>query len=171
MEKLSSYGIRGITNLWFKSYLTDRQQCIEINQSDSSNVMVSRYRSSCGEIKQGVPQGSALGPLLFLLYINDLPLNIHGANLVMFADDINMLIMDSDVCALQRKTDRVTAELEMWCNRNDLIINVGNTGIMSFHKRQSKFPIKPQVSFNKLNLEYTAETKFLNIYITETLTF
>jgi hypothetical protein len=59
----------------------------------------------------------------------------------------------------------------MWCNRNDLIINVGNTGIMSFHNRQWKFPIKPQVSFNKLNLEYTGETKFLNIYIMETLTF
>ena len=169
LEKLSSYGIRGITNLWFKSYLTDRQQCIEINQSDSSNVMVSRYRSSCGEIKQGVPQGSALGPLLFLLYINDLPLNNHGANLVMFADDINVLITDSDVCALRRKIGRVIAELEILLNRNDVIINVGKTGIKSFHNRQSKFPIKPQVSFNKLNLEYTAEMKFLGIHITETL--
>jgi hypothetical protein len=111
LEKLSSCGIRGITNLWFKSYLTNRRQCIEINQSNSSNVTVSRYRSSCMEIKQGVPQGSVLGPLLFVLYINDLPLNIHGANMFMFADDINMLIMDSDVHALQRKIDRVIAEL------------------------------------------------------------
>jgi hypothetical protein len=95
LQKLLSHGIRGITNLWFKSYLTNRRQCIEINQSKSSNVIVSKYRSSCREIKQGVPQGSVLGPFLFLLHINDLPLNIHGANLVMFADDINSIQFNS----------------------------------------------------------------------------
>jgi hypothetical protein len=63
----------------------------------------------------------------------------------------------------------VIAELEMWFDRNDLILNVGKSGIMSFHNRQSKFPIKPQVSFNKLNMEHTAETKFLGIHITEIL--
>ena len=68
-----------------------------------------------------------------------------------------------------KKIDSVTAELELWFNRNDLIINVGKTGIMSFHNRQEKSSIKPQVSFNKSTLEYTAEFKFLGIPITETL--
>ena len=107
--------------------------------------------------------------IVVFLYINDLPLNIHDANLVMFADDINVLITESDVCALQRKTDRVIVELENWFNRNDLIINVGKSGIMSFHNRQSKFFMKLQVSLNKVNLKYTAEMKFLGILITETL--
>jgi hypothetical protein len=66
-------------------------------------------------------------------------------------------------------TYRVIAELEIWSNINDLIINVRKTGIMSFHNRQSKFPIKPQVIFNKLNLEYTVEIKFLGTHIMETL--
>ena len=59
-----------------------------------------------------------------------------------------------------------------WClkvNRKDLIINVGKTGIVSLHNIQSNFLIKPQVNFNQLNLEYTAETKFLGIHIMETL--
>ena len=60
-------------------------------------------------------------------------------------------------------------ELEIWLNRNDLIINIGKTGIMSFHNRQVKFLIKPQVTLNKINLKYRTEVKFLGIYITETL--
>jgi sarcosine oxidase/L-pipecolate oxidase len=168
LEKLSSYAIRGTVNSWFQSYLTNQKQFIEINQSDSSNVRVYRYRSSFMEIKQGVPQGPARGPLLFLLYINDLPSNIHGPKLVMFANDINVLITDSDVGVLQSKIDRVITELESRFNRNNLVINVGKTVVMSFHNRQLKFPVKPQVTFNKMNFVYTAETKFLSIYITET---
>ena len=82
LEKLFCYGVRGSTNLWFRSYLTHRKQFVEICQSDSSSMRVNRCRSSCMEINQGVPQGSVLSLLLFLLYINDLPVIIHDANLV-----------------------------------------------------------------------------------------
>jgi hypothetical protein len=96
-----------------------------------------------------VPQGWVLGLLLFLLYINNLPLNIHNANLVMFATDINVLIMDSDVGALQNKTDNLIAELETWFSRNNLIINAGKTGVMLFHNKRTSFLVKPQVTLTK----------------------
>ena len=88
LEKLFYYGIWGSTNLWFRSYLTQRKQVIEICQSDSSSMRVNRCRSSSTEIDQGVPQGLVLSLLLFILYINNLPVNIYDANLVMFADDL-----------------------------------------------------------------------------------
>jgi len=73
---------------------------------------------------------------LLLLYINYLPLNIHGANLVMFADDTNVLITDTDVGSLQNKVDQVIKELKAWFQRNNLIINAGKAVVMSFHRRQ-----------------------------------
>jgi hypothetical protein len=87
----------------------------------------------------------------------------------MFADYINVFITDNEVGSLQNKIGRVITELETWLNRNDLVINAGKTEVMSFHDRQMNYLTKPQVTFNKMNLDYTAETKFLGMHITETL--
>jgi hypothetical protein len=88
LSKLDSYGIRGVANLWFESYVSHRKQCREINSTKPGT-----YLSTIRGINHGVPQGSILGPVLFSLYINDLPLNITGSKIVLFADDTNIFMM------------------------------------------------------------------------------
>ena len=80
MNKLEHYGIRGSELKWFRSYLTDRKQYVSFNEQ-SSGLM---------EINCGVPQGSVLGPLLFYIYINDLPNISKILNFYLFADDTNI---------------------------------------------------------------------------------
>jgi len=80
---------------------------------------------------------------LFLLYTNDPPVDIHVANLAMFADDINVLISDSDERLLQTKIDRVVAELESWFDRNDLVKYAGKTAVMLCHSRKTHCFVKP----------------------------
>ena len=81
IDKLNYYGIRGTANTWFKSYLSNRKQFVSINGFNSDTL----------NITHGVPQGSVLGPLLFLLYINDLHISIKHSKVYHFADDTNLL--------------------------------------------------------------------------------
>ena len=93
LGKLNSYGIRGNMNLWFKSYLSNYSLFVEIIQIEHKNFMQCRCTSSFKKIVHCVPQGSILGHVLLLLYANNLPLNIQGVNLVLFADDMTKMRM------------------------------------------------------------------------------
>jgi hypothetical protein len=88
--KLNTYGITGLTNQWFTSYLCNRKQYVEINYTENTSQTMKKYKSTLKELKGGVPQGSVLGPVLFLLYINDLPINIQRGRTTLFADDTNI---------------------------------------------------------------------------------
>jgi retron-type reverse transcriptase len=90
---------------------------------------------------RGVPQGSILEPLLFLIYINGVPLNIQGAKLILYADDTNVLVSDKNEKALQTKLSLVMKQLEIWFLKNDLIINTTITVAMSFHLCHSSLPL------------------------------
>ena len=92
LHKLNYYGIRGIANSWFKTYLSDRRQYVSINGVDSNEVTM----------QFGVPQGSVLGPLLFLIYINDLNTAIKYCTTRHFADDTNLLIKNKSLKQLKK---------------------------------------------------------------------
>jgi len=132
LSKLNSYGIRGVANLCFESYLSHQKQCVEIN-----SMKQGIYVPTTKEIEHGVPQGSILGPTLFSLHINDLSINIMGSKIVLFADDTNILVSDGNINNLQYKLNYVMTELQTWFTLNSLVIYVEKTLAMSFHTTQN----------------------------------
>ena len=100
LQKMHHYGIRGIARDWFQSYLYTRQQYVQIDNSISALLTI-----NCG-----VPQGSTLGPLLFLLYVNDLISVSNIAHIVMFADDTNLFFSENDI---GRLTSLINSELKI----------------------------------------------------------
>lgn len=157
--KLQRLGIRGLAGNWFYSYLNGRKQFVEINSVKSNLV----------DIKHGVPQGSILGPILFLLYINDLPLNLPQARTVLFADDTNIIFNDSNKSNLETKIIDTSARLEQWLTANNLNLNVNKTVCIHFTQQQLHDPI--QILLNNNIIKEVQNTKFLGVWIDSNFTW
>ena len=117
--KLNHDGIRVVSNNWFKSYLPNRNQYVSINGFDSDLTTI-----NCG-----VPQGSVLGPLLFLLYINDLNQTIKFSKVHHFADDTNLLWLSNTIKKLNKLDLK---HLVNWLNANKISLNVKETEMVIF---------------------------------------
>ena len=116
LDKLNHYGIRGLALDFFTSYLKNRQQFVFANGVQSDKMQI-----TCG-----VPQGSTLGPVLFLLYINDLPLSSNFFCNI-FADDTALLISDTDPNNLENKTNIEIHNVFNWLQKNKLTLNLSKT--------------------------------------------
>jgi len=127
LTKLQYYGIRGIALQWFKSYLTNRKQfvCINGNNSNHSGIEI------------GVPQGSVLGPLLFLIYINDLNKAIKFCKVHHFADDTNLLHVNRSIKSLNKYVNYDLKNLTTWLNANKISLNVSKTELIIFKPKNN----------------------------------
>ena len=132
-KKLSTNGITGICLEWVKSYLSDRYQITEICNTDKYGKPVKK-QSGKKPLKYGVPQGSILGPILFLIYINDLPdfCLDNGVKPTIYADDSNVHVSALDNKELVEKISATIIILEKWFSINGLVMNRTKTEILSF---------------------------------------
>ena len=161
LQKLDNYGICGIANIWFKSYLKDRYQYVCYDGNNSSYQKI-----SCG-----VPQGSILGPLLFLIYINDLASMCNDIFSVMYADDSNLFVEGSDLIILQNTMNRELVKVSRWLKLNKLSLNIDKTHFMIFKRRRQRVEFVPDIHIDSNPLHQVSNTKFLGVYIDEHLTW
>ena len=157
LHKLYHYGVRGTAFKWFKSYLDNRQQFVTINGSDSTRK----------HMQYGVPQGSILGPLLFVIYINDLPGISEFAKFIMYADDANIIITGVNMDEIYNKVVSLTQRLVRWVGCNGLALNLKKTNYMIFSRQRNLQNRELYINSNKI--ERVHEARFLGVIVDDRL--
>ena len=158
LTKLYHYGIRGIAYDWFKSYLSHRTQFVTYNDEKSSTLP-----TTCG-----VPQGSILGPILFLIYINDLVSVCKYSLPFLFADDTNLFTSGKVLSDLITKVNEELSNISVWLKVNKLSLNVKKTHFLIFSNKREKFDtVEITIDDKVINQEHS--TKFLGVFIDDKL--
>ena len=122
LHKLSRHGVRNDSNAWFQSYLSNRNQIVNVNNK----------KSYVNQVHMGVPQGTVLGPLLFLVYVNDISSSIPDTFLSMYADDSSVVVTGKTVHEAVVKLNICLNKLSHWFEVNRLVINTSNSAVMIF---------------------------------------
>ena len=149
LKKLEHYGIRGVALGWFCSYLSNRKQYVSVNGHISETL----------QIRSGVPQGSVLGPLLFLIYINDLPSVSKCLTFYLFADDTD----------IYKVVNRELRHVKKWLDANKLALNVDKTNFVTFHSHAKKLTEPIALKFGHKKISQADHVRFLGGLLNETL--
>ena len=155
LKKLHHYGIRGLANNWFQSYLTNRKQFVSIEG----------FQSEIKSMKFGVPQGSVLGPILFLIYINDLHIAIKYSLVHHFADDTNLLLKNKSLKQLQKHMNIDLKILQNWLKANKISLNASKTELILFRHPNKKVNYDLKIKINGKRLYPSDYVKYLGITI------
>ena len=159
LTKLEHYGIKGNADYWLRSFLTDRKQYTSVTGKDSNSQ----------EITHGVLQGSVLGPLLFIIFINYLNLSVISSKVHHFADDTNLLLINKSLKKINSLINHDLALLVQWLRANKISLNTSKTEIVIFrpkHKIITKH-LNFRMSGGKINLSTTV--KYLRVILHEHL--
>ena len=166
-SKLERYGIRGKCIDWFKSYLSDRKLRLKCRTADSGKEIKSNWHP----VDVGAPQGSCLGPLIFLIFVNDLHLNLLHTNSILFADDTTLYYSHKNLNYLKWCIEEDLQSLQDWFNSNKLTLNLSKTVAMLFHRNKTKTAQKINLKVGGVNVPQVSETKFLGIWIDNNLSW
>lgn len=161
LKKLYFYGIRGKCHAWIKDYLSNRKQIVKYNNIRSTEKII-----TCG-----VPQGSILGPLLFLIYINDLNNSTSKLSTILFADDTNLFCSGKDLEELELLINEELARVQEWLMLNKLTLNVKKSNFVIFKSHKRKLKKHMSLKLNNEMLQWVEHTKFLGIIIDQHLTW
>ena len=154
IRKLQNFGCRGTPLNWFQNFLCDRTHCVKIDDA----------KSDVRTVNIGVPQGSILGPLLFLLYINDFPTD-NNYKIVLYADDTTLIFKHKNLKELIKTINISLKHIYSWLVTNRLSLNYDKTYPMLFSNRVPKNFRIPKIMLNRIHLKLVDSVKYLGVII------